>query len=282
MDFKIILDLDKKYIDDNKIWIDKSELAQLAYTCDGIYIGKELSRDFSTSENIVVISDEENASEIWKNMPVIGVEHKCNIYNVQYVVENVRDIDRKFLEKTFCRKKNLPVTICETEHLLIREMSTEDLSALIELYENTDCSYIPRLRKEEMTEAFVTNYIENMYEFYDLGLWLVLDKATGKLIGRGGIEIRNVLDPNNKSTCEQRYELAYMIRNDYCGRGFGTELLEAVVKEAQIREIDNPIVYINDKNIPSIKVAERAGFVRTTTVMDGNDNFSIYELKNVK
>lgn len=36
------------------------------------------------------------------------------------------------------------------------------------------------------------NYIENMYGFYGYGLWLVFEKETDELIGRAGIEIRNI------------------------------------------------------------------------------------------
>ncbi len=221
------------------------------------------------NEKYVVLSDDENAGTKWQDYAVIGVENGKNIYGVQYVVKSVEDVDEDLLYRAYCRKNKLPLNICESEHLLIREMSVGDLKELTRLYELSDCRYIPTLRENEKTPGFVENYIRNMYEFYELGLWLAFDRKSNEIIGRGGIEI-----------CEIRgtayYEIAYMIRNDYQGRGLGFELAQAVLAQADKRSINKLIARINEKNLPSVKLIQRLGFTLREKLTDGDEVLCIY------
>ena len=57
-------------------------------------------------------------------------------------------------------------------------------------------------------------YIENMYGFYEYGMWLVLSRETGKLIGRAGLE---------------HDELGYMIAPELWNQGYATEVCRFII-----------------------------------------------------
>lgn len=75
----------------------------------------------------------------------------------------------------------------------MREESLDDLDELYELYDTlADCEFIEPLYELEKEKEFVRNYINNMYRFFEYGMWLVYSKDTGRLVGRMGIENRSI------------------------------------------------------------------------------------------
>ena len=90
--------------------------------------------------------------------------------------------------------------IGETKRTSIRELVLSDLDDLYALYaEEGITDYVGPLFEREMEEAYQKLYIENMYRGLGYGMWLIFDKQTDALIGRGGLERRIV---NGKSLLE--------------------------------------------------------------------------------
>jgi RimJ/RimL family protein N-acetyltransferase len=75
---------------------------------------------------------------------------------------------------------------------------------------------------EEVDEerAYARDYIEKVYAFYDFGIWTVVEKTSGEVIGRAGICYREGYeDP----------ELGFMIGVPWQGKGLATEVCRAVL-----------------------------------------------------
>lgn len=110
------------------------------------------------------------------------------------VAESFEEVDFHFLERVYQREHGLPWTVMETRRCFLREITLADLDDLYEMYRGKSITqymeglYEDRAKEEEYTRA----YIENMYHFYGYGMWLAVDKHTGKLIGRAGL---NCLEP---------------------------------------------------------------------------------------
>ena len=66
------------------------------------------------------------------------------------------------------------------------------------------------MRKEEKN---FRHYIRSMYRFYNYGIWTVLERKSGAIIGRVGIETENIRD---KSVLEP----GYLIGKDWRRQGF--------------------------------------------------------------
>ncbi len=221
-------------------------------------------------KNTVVISDNENAGTKWNEFAVIGVEHRCRIYGVSYVTDSVDNIDEAFVRQVFCRRWGLPLVIKETNRLIIREVCARDVENICRLYEDVEnVRYLPKIASYEEELELCSAYIKNMYGLYGYGLWGVFLKENDRLIGRAGLEHRRIGE-------ETFVEIGYMIDRKFQGQGYGYEAAKAVVDFAGEYGVDELIAYINEKNTPSVKLAEKLGFSRQTTIKDGADDYILF------
>jgi RimJ/RimL family protein N-acetyltransferase len=93
-----------------------------------------------------------------------------------------------------------------------------------------------------------------MYTFFGYGLWLVFLKETGELIGRVGIENREI-----DNTTKQ--EIGYLIGKDYQEQGYAYEACEATIEYARtMLNLDELFACIHRDNFKSIAFLEKLGF----------------------
>ena len=133
----------------------------------------------------------------------------------------------------------------------------EDLDDLYELYQGKAITkymeglYENRVEEEEYTKA----YIQNMYQFYGYGMWVAVEKATGKVIARAGLDHMQLPE-------ETVLQLGYVVGEQYQNQGYATELCEAILDYAknhtQFAEI---YCFIQKENHISIHLAEKLGFI---------------------
>lgn len=167
----------------------------------------------------------------------------------RYAVESLAELDIEYLERVRRRYNHIPWDIGETERCLIRELSLSDLPALYELYDKPGMTdFVEPLYDYETELEYQKAYIENMYGFYEYGMWLVFSKETGKLIGRAGLE---------------HNEMGYMIEPEFQNLGYATEVCRFIVDYAR-KNTDFEELYcrIDEKNVASVRLAKRLGFVR--------------------
>ena len=174
----------------------------------------------------------------------------------RYAVESLAELDIEYLERVRRRYNHIPWDIGETDRCLIRELSLSDLPALYELYDKPGMTdFVEPLYDYETELEYQKAYIENMYGFYDYGMWLVFSKETGKLIGRAGLE---------------HNEMGYMIAPEFQNLGYATEVCRFIVDYAR-KNTDFEELYcrIDEKNVASVRLAKRLGFVRNGQI--GNE-----------
>lgn len=174
----------------------------------------------------------------------------------RYAVESLAELDIEYLERVRRRYNHIPWDIGETERCLIRELSLSDLPALYELYDKPGMTdYVEPLYDYETELEYQKAYIENMYGFYEYGMWLVFSKETGKLIGRAGLE---------------HNEMGYMIAPELWNRGYATEVCRFIIDYAR-RNTDFEELYcrIDERNAASVRLAKKLGFVRNGQI--GNE-----------
>ena len=94
-----------------------------------------------------------------------------------------------------------------------------------------------------------------MYVFYGYGMWAAVEKATGKIIGKAGLN-------NRELHGKPSLELGYLIGEEYQGRGFATELCEGILQFAREgTEFEEIHCLIEKGNGISIHLAEKLGFL---------------------
>ena len=158
--------------------------------------------------------------------------------------------------------------ILETRRLRLRELAPGDLDALYRALADSD---IMQHYPYTFDEGRVRNWIaRNMdrYKTDGFGLWAVILKETGELIGDCGITMQNIhgtLLP----------EVGYHIRSDHQRKGYASEAAAACIGWA-FETCDFPAVYSYMKytNIPSQKTAMKNGMVFIEEYPDPDNTFT--------
>lgn len=179
-----------------------------------------------------------------------------------WFVENLDEVDRTSLERIYRRLAGLPWDILETKRCRVRETTTEDADSFYRIYaEPSITEYMEDLladRDEEI--AYIKDYIEKVYAFYDYGMWTVLEKESGEVIGRAGITWREGYDVP---------ELGFVIGVPWQGRGLAYEVCGAILayawKELQMEQMQALVQQGNEK---SLRLCEKLGFERKGEVWE--------------
>ena len=189
--------------------------------------------------------------------PVLGYSHPGNrkeaFPGIPYVMEGAGEVEPEYLERVYRRFAGIPWDILETERCLVREMGVEDVPALCALYGDPAAAAWtdPPFSQESWGRAYVREYAQKVYAYLEFGIWTVVLKETGEVIGRAGIMPGQGEIP----------ELGYLIGAPWQRRGLGSEVCRAILDYARgelgfagVRAV------IHRDNIPSLALARRLGF----------------------
>lgn len=185
------------------------------------------------------------------------------------VIEGYEEIDGNFLDKVYCHDHHLPATVCETARLIIREIAEEELPCMVALSNQNSDPYVTEGEEKPLEEEIANfpNYRKYMYEMCDMGFWAIVEKKTGKMIGRIGIE------PKMWNGRNSVVELGYLIDSDYRRQGYALEACRAVLEEAEKRGARHLYCRIHSANLPSVNLARKLGFEKIDYHLEeeGND-----------
>lgn len=192
----------------------------------------------------VLISDESQAllAAAAAGRAVVGYAPDGRfVFGAPYVVESLEDLEDDFLKRVVQRKLGLPWLICETKRLQVREFSMEDLPALQPLFGEE-----PEERREKL-EA----YIRCQYGLYEYGLWALVRREDGKLVGWAGFS------PLEE---EGMPELGYCVLKPYRRQGYAKEACRAILKYGRDQlAFTRVICRIEKSNQASLRTAAALG-----------------------
>ena len=145
--------------------------------------------------------------------------------------------------------------IMETERLILREMEPSDLSALCAILRDEQTMYAyERAFSQEEAEAWLDKQLNN-YRRDGFGLWAVVLKDSGKMIGQCGLT-RQMADGR------EVLEIGYLFNRLYWSRGYATEAARACRGYAFDRlGAAEVFSIIRDSNLASMNVAIRSGML---------------------
>lgn len=176
----------------------------------------------------------------------------------KYVIEGWEDIGYSYINRVFLRLEGVPFTITETEHLILRELTVQDVPRLCEICQAASVREFSDDISDDLQEEAEKHeaYIEQAYRFFDYGYWGVYDRKTQTLIGRCGIR-----DSLIDGIAE--VELGYLLAEEFRGKGYAKEAINAVLEYAFMDLYLTRIVAVIDKrNTPSLRLAVRCGMLR--------------------
>lgn len=185
-----------------------------------------------------------------------------------WLVEDSEELDRESLEPVYRRLAGLPWDILETGRCRVRETMVEDVDSFYQIYaEPSITEYMENLfadREEEI--ARTKDYIDKVYGFYGCGMWTVLEKEHGMVIGRAGIIWRAGYDLP---------ELGFVIGVPWQKKGYAFEVCEAILAYAKEElSMERVQALVRTGNEKSLRLCEKLGFVRSgETEVDGEWHF---------
>ena len=112
-----------------------------------------------------------------------------------------------------------------------------------------------------------------MYEFYGFGIWTVIERATGTVIGRAGLAMREGYeDP----------ELGYVIGTPWQNLGYATEALRAILTYAKEELcLDTIRALVKPDNKKSRHLLEKLGFSESLSYNSQNKEYIHYCGRNL-
>ena len=132
-----------------------------------------------------------------KGIPSLLYLHDGNkeesMSQIPYAITDFEGIDYEYLCNVYKRFYHIPWTILETRRCVLREMTEDDLDALYEVYRDPEVSkYTENLYEDrEKERTYIRDYIEQVYRFCGLGIWVIVLKETNTIIGRAGLAWRD-------------------------------------------------------------------------------------------
>lgn len=231
---------------------------------------------YGTQEAAAIGATDAAIDEAGENqIAVFAYRNPCypeeSLMNSPVLVEDFDGVDFAFAERIWRRYHRLPWTILSTERCTVRELTLEDLDELFAMYGQEHMTeYMEPLYSRAEEEAYQKAYIEQMYGFYGYGMWLVFDRETKALIGRAGLE-------NRELHGVYILELGYAVAVPYQRKGYAYEVCSAIIAYAkehlEYRELN---CLIQTENRASAALARKLGFVRTETILEDEQLFDRY------
>lgn len=150
--------------------------------------------------------------------------------------------------------------ILETERLLLRMLTANDYAGLCDILQDEKVMYA---YEHAFSDEEVIHWLNRQLQRYrenGFGLWAVILKHSGKLIGQAGI----TLQPWRN---RQVHEIGYLFNRRYWHHGYATEAASAC-RDYAFCKLGLTEVYsiIRDNNIASQNVAVRNGMTMVGTV----------------
>lgn len=218
-------------------------------------------------QSTILITDSQVMAGRWKKRGGVCVactENEGFFEGAAMVTDILEELTEEILEECLLHELGLPVTVAETERLILKEIAKEDVDTLYRISRQGGMEYLMDVdfdaadsRRNAKTDDFfeperMLAYIENVYRFYGYGMWGVWTKA-GELIGCCGFHEREAANIH--------LELQYMLDISYQKQGYAQEMCRAALDYTTARtDWEQVWVRVHEENEASVRLAGRLGF----------------------
>jgi RimJ/RimL family protein N-acetyltransferase len=145
--------------------------------------------------------------------------------------------------------------VMETPRLILREMTQDDYPALAAILQDAQTMYA---YEGPMSDEETQNWLDRQQTRYredGFGLWAVVLKSSGNMIGQAGISWQN-------ANGVRVPEIGYLFNRGYWKNGYAIEAAAACKQYAfDPLGFDEVFSIIRDTNFPSMNVAIRNGML---------------------
>ena len=163
----------------------------------------------------------------------------------------------------------------ETKRLILREMTLDDQKDICNVVADPETM---KFYRKEFLEQYALKWITwnlDNYKKYGFGLWAIILKETGELIGDCGITIQRI-------DGELLPEIGYHIHKNFWRQGYGKEAAAAVRDWGfNNTKYDCLYSYMTSDNVPSYSTAASIGMKKIKEYLPEDDEegmLSVYAI----
>ena len=140
--------------------------------------------------------------------------------------------------------------ILSTPRLLLRQIEQDDLPALHRIFGDAECMrYYPATKSFDETEQWFGRLAFDSYAKNGFGLWAIVNKETGEVIGDCGITLQ-------PTPMGREPEIGYHLWRGFWGRGLASEAARATLQFGMnTLQMSRIVSIVNERNLPSQRVA---------------------------
>ncbi len=187
--------------------------------------------------------------------------------------EGSGELDSTYVEHLKCRFFAEDVIIGENKRVLLREMKLSDLDEFYAFEDAKEESALEAFLKSSPEESRLNMeaYITYMYPLYEYGMWTVVEKNSGQVIGICGLD-------HPKEGLTECTDLGYYICPKCRKQGLAAECIEIVLDYAK-NYLEFPLIcaIIKEENRISERLLQKFGFVRQRDAEVAGKKATVYE-----
>jgi ribosomal-protein-alanine N-acetyltransferase len=152
---------------------------------------------------------------------------------------------------------NKTMKIAETERLTLREFKPADAEDFYRIYTDAETmrfqDALPENYSVEVERYYIGRHIENYYAGCGFGIWAVILKENGCLIGRCGL-VHQLVEGS------EEVEVSCLIERKYWNQGFASEAASVALKPGfEKYNFERIVAFIDPRNTASARVTEKIG-----------------------
>lgn len=267
--------MERAGVGDAVVALQKLDLCSAEEACERLSAAENVSLG-----EMLVLTDDSFCFQQLRNKGyfVIAIYHEKNseqfFSGARYAVEDIFSLEYRSYEEAFCRLAGLPWSILKTERLWVRESTVSDVEDFYRIYQAPSITYyMENLFPEKEAEiAYMKSYIEQIYGFYGFGLWTVILKESGEIIGRAGLSVREGYEIP---------ELGFVIDVPHQKKGYAYEVCEAILQYAREELAFEAVqALVDEKNESSLQLLQKLGFSFDRDVIESDRHYKLF-IKNL-
>lgn len=165
--------------------------------------------------------------------------------------------------------------VIHTDRLVFRQYvkCSEDRNALVSLFTDAEAMKFVEggaaLSEEKANETFKRMFT-NVYEISAFDIWCIFTKGASEYIGHAELK-------SYKGT--EDWEITYILKHEHRGKGYSTEIAQALVKYGFAeRGLSRIIATVDAENENSIRVMGKIGMTSTETNEDEGKTFHTFAI----
>ena len=228
--------------------------------CEDLIYYREIEVRTEETQGVLYLTDDERKARELKETgeAVLIYLHPGNreqdFSGFLFAVEDPEDLEPEYIERVYRRLKGLPWNILRTKRCLIRETVPEDVDVFYQIYSHPSITeYMEGLYPDvEEEKQYVREYIEKVYTFFGFGVWTVVEKTGGAVIGRAGFSYRDGYEEP---------EIGFIIGVPWQRKGYAEEVCRAILNYGR-KVLGFGVIqaFVRPGNDASLKLCRKLGF----------------------